>query len=70
MNEAQEDIMLITTIPNHPAPMYVSAPVYALPAKLVKDTVYMPSQLAKRLLGEATAVERQASAEALTRRRA
>ena len=44
--------MLITTIPNHPAPMYVSAPVYALPAKLVKDTVYMPSQVAKRLLGE------------------
>ena len=43
--------MVITTIPNHPAPMYVSAPVYALPAKLVKDTVYMPSQLAARLLG-------------------
>jgi len=53
--------MLITTIPNHPAPMYVSAPVYALPAKLVKDTVYMPSHLAQRLLGEAVAARPERS---------
>jgi hypothetical protein len=42
--------MIVTTIPNHP-PMYVSAPVQALPSKLVRDTIYLPSKVAERLLG-------------------
>jgi hypothetical protein len=39
------------SLPNHPAPMYVSAPTYAIPAKLVRDTIYMPSSVAARMLG-------------------
>jgi hypothetical protein len=39
------------SLPNHPAPMYVSAPTYAIPAKLVRDTIYMPSSVAARVLG-------------------
>jgi hypothetical protein len=31
--------------------MYVSAPTYAIPAKLVRDTIYMPSSVAARMLG-------------------
>lgn len=45
---------MIMTLANHPAPMYVSAPTWAIPAKLVKDTVYMPSSDAARLLGPAS----------------
>jgi hypothetical protein len=42
--------MTTLTTPDHPAPMYVSTPTYAIPAKLARDTVYMPSHLAARML--------------------
>ena len=43
---------MIASVADHP-PMYVSTPVLAIPPKLVKETVYMPSSVAKRLLGDA-----------------
>ena len=43
--------MNIVTTPNHPTPMFVSAPTEALPSKLVKDTIYMPSSVAALVLG-------------------
>ena len=42
---------MIACVPDHP-PMYVSTPVLALPPQLGKETVYMPSSVAKRLLGD------------------
>jgi hypothetical protein len=42
---------MIANIPDHPGAMYVSQPVHVLPTKLVKDTVYMTSAMAERLLG-------------------
>jgi hypothetical protein len=43
---------MIANIPDHPDAMYVSQPVYTIPPKLVKDTVYMPSLVAERLFGK------------------
>lgn len=54
--------MIITTVPNHPAPLYVSTPVFAVPAKLVRDTVYMPSSVAARLLGPVLRVQSREAA--------
>lgn len=45
--------MITTTLPDHPAPMYSSAEQPAIPTKLVKDTVYMSSPMARQLLGNA-----------------
>lgn len=49
--------MIVTTIPNHPAPVYVSTPVFAVPTKLIRDTVYMPSAVAARLLNPVVRAE-------------
>jgi hypothetical protein len=43
--------MIIADFPNHPDPMYVSQPTYAVSPKVVKDTIYMPSSIAARVLG-------------------
>jgi hypothetical protein len=43
--------MITMTLPDHPAPMYISAQQPAIPTKLVKDTVYMSSRMARQLLG-------------------
>ncbi len=45
--------MITMTLPDHPAPMYSSAQQPAIPTKLVKDTVYMSSRMARQLLGNA-----------------
>jgi hypothetical protein len=42
---------MISSTPELPAIAYVSSPVYHVPAKLATGTVYMPSQVAARLLG-------------------
>jgi hypothetical protein len=55
------------TIPNHPAPMYVSAPTYAIPAKLVRDTIYMPSSVAARVLGAMVPEKGERETERATR---
>lgn len=52
--------MVITTIPNHPAPMYASTPTFAVSPKMAKDTVYMPSSVAARLLGPIVRMDKPA----------
>ena len=54
--------MLIANHPGHPSPMFVSQPTYAVPPKMAKDTVYMPSAVAARVLG--TVVARESVARA------
>jgi hypothetical protein len=43
--------MIIANLPNHPSPMFVSQPTFAISAKMVKDTIYMPSSVAAKVLG-------------------
>ena len=42
---------MIAHIPDYPAAVYVSQPSCAIPSKLAKETVYLPSAVARRLLG-------------------
>jgi hypothetical protein len=55
--------MTTLTTPDHPAPMYVSTPTYAIPAKLARDTVYMPSHVAARMLRTDNGTSPQRAAE-------
>ena len=50
--------MMITTIPSHHAQLYASTSADSVPSKLVRDTIYLPSSVAARLLGNAVSVER------------
>jgi hypothetical protein len=43
--------MIIANLPTHPAPMFVSQPTFAISPKMVKDTIYMPSSVAAKVLG-------------------
>lgn len=52
--------MMITTVPNQPAQGYTSGTAGAVPSKLVRDTIYLPSPVAARLFGNASGDGRQA----------
>jgi hypothetical protein len=44
---------MITNLPNHSAPMFVSQPTYAVSPTMINGTIYMPSSIAARVLGNA-----------------
>jgi hypothetical protein len=62
--------MVIADFPNHPIPMYVSQPTYAVSPKMVKDTIYMPSSIAARVLGTGDRSTRKEEVERPAVRRA
>ena len=51
---------MIARIPDYPAAVYVSHPISAISAKMAKETIYLPSAVAMRLLANEPPVTRAA----------
>lgn len=45
---------MIAHIPDYPSAVYVSHPLAVISAKVAKETIYLPSAVARRLLGNET----------------